>query len=251
MSLQDGARVLHDEVHTVVMSHIRDQRMASMITADLCRWCTEHSAELLSVDRARAESVARDAGAVLAAALHGGKSIDDLGEYSRRFAADSVSAALRNSLSGDEIAAMRSGWDICAQATVAALRHSNRSDAEVTTNFDTESSRQLIDRTIIAAVEQELRLNRALVGNSYCPALVAMTGIPLPDPVTAQQVIQQMIEAAVGQEKRRVGITGTLLGEHLQTAREEVSRRRIISTSVKVTLVVFMQWCASGAQSPD
>jgi hypothetical protein len=58
--------------------------------------------------------------------------------------------------------------------------------------------------------------------------------------------VEQMVEAAIGQEKRRVEVTGTLLNQQLQTARAEASRRRIISASVKLTLGVFMQWCASG-----
>ena len=245
-SIQDGARLLHDAVHAVVAAKVRDHRMASIMMTELCSCCSQHSAELRTCDTGRADLIAIDAQAVLAAALPDMDSVGNPREYAREFAANSLNAALRTTLSADDIAAMRASWDICAQATIAALRKASRSDAGVTAITDTESKHQPIDRTLIAAVEEELRLNRALVGNSYCPALLTTRVALLPDPATARRTVEQMVEAAIGREKRRVEVTGTLLNQQLQTARAEASRRRIISASVKLTLGVFMQWCASG-----
>ena len=245
-SIQGGARSLHDAVRAVIASKVRDQRMASIMMAELCNCCSQHGGKLRSCDTRHADLIAMDARAVLDAALPDMDSVGNPREYARQFAANSLSAALRTTLGADDIAAMRAGWDICAHATIAALRKAGRSDAEVTSLTGPESEHQPIDRTLIAAVEEELRVNRSLVGNSYCPALITNAAAPLPDPATARRTMEQLVEAAIGQEKRRVEVTGALLNQQLQTAREEVARRRIISASVKLTLGVFMQWCASG-----
>jgi len=241
--LHDGALMLHDAVHAAIISQVRDTRVSSAMSAALCLACSQHSSELYEVGNARADAVASDARTILASAMQDGSAASEPREYSDRFALDTVSAALQKAPDEDVIAAVRGGWDVCANATIAALQKAHR---------DALKSRQsVVIETDIAAVQRALHLQRALIGNAYCPALFAPAGLSLPDASEVSRTIDLVIRSTMDRERRRVDLTNALLGEHLGAAREEASQRRVISASVKLTVGMFMQWCASGMQPAE
>ena len=256
--LHDGALVLHDAVQAEIISHVRDKFVSSAMIAELCLVCSQHSADLYEINQSRADAIASDARAVLSVAIQDGSAVSDPMEYSVRFATDTVSAALRDPLDEDAISATRAGWDICAHATIAALQKACRDGATAQQSAsirsgamtDTDATQPTPGLAFVAALQRELHIQRAMVGNSYCPALIAPAGILLPDASSVSRNIDRMIRSTMDSERRRVDITGALLGEHLGAARGATSQRRMVSATVKLTIGVFMQWCASGAR-PD
>jgi hypothetical protein len=258
-SLQNGARVLYDQVQAVVIATVRDQRMQATMLENLCHACTDHRDELRTVDDARACAVARDARVLLAGAFRDGARVPEPRTYCQKFADDTVSIAIRGLVSDDAVAFMRAGWDVYAHAAIAALQKAQRAARALersagalgdgTLGTDVESDRASIDRAICLAARQELDSYRALVGNAYQPDMQVASGQELPHPNTVSQAMDVAIAQAVSRERQRASVIGSIFGQELGSAREQTANRRTVGMTVTPAVTMFTEWCLSEGRS--
>ena len=260
-SLQSGSRVLYDQVQAVVIATVRDQRILTTMLANLCRACTDHRDDLRTIDDARACAVARDARVFLASAFRDGARVPEARAYCQGFADDTVSIAIHGLARDDAVTVMRAGWDVYAQAAIAALQKAQRAARVMeraagtpgggSSSMDDESVRASIDRAICIAAKRELDFHRALVGNAYHPDMQVSADRALPSATEVSRAMDSAIAVAVTRERQRASVIGSIFGAELGSARDQAADRRTVGMAVTPAVTMFTEWCLSeGRSSP-
>jgi len=156
---------------------------------------------------------------------------------------------------------MRAGWDVYAQAAIAALQKAQRAARVIersartpgggSSEADDESARASIDRAICIAAKRELDFHRALVGNAYHPDMQVSAEIALPSATEVSRAMDSAIAVAVTRERQRASVIGSIFGAELGSARDQAADRRTVGMAVTPAVTMFTEWCLSeGRSSP-